>query len=913
MYPREACIHHLFEEYVRLTPDAVALQIDGDELTYQELDEASNKVAHDLRELGVCTETVVGICLPRSLSLIVGLLGILKAGGAYVALDESDPNRYLASIIHDTQMPVLLTRKHLLGLLPYDSGHGVYLDSRGAVTTIVDCNVHAQKREELQRTQHNLSRGPTALNLAYVAYTSGSTGPPKGVCITHRGVVRLVKNTNYASLTAEEVFLHWSPLSFDASTFEIWACLLNGARLVIFPPERMSIALLRDLIRWKGVTTLWLTAGLFHRIVEQDVDALQGVRQLLVGGDVLSVPLVHTTIERLKNCQLINAYGPTEGTTFTCCYSVGLPLPNTNSIPIGRPVSNSFVYVLNPDRERVMFGEPGELAIGGDGLARGYLNLSALTSKKFISAPFGSDPDLRIYLTGDRVRYLPDGNLDFLGRMDRQVKIRGFRVELTAIESILGKHSGVSEAVVIAQGLAEHKRLEAYIVPKSDSPSSEASLRKFLGDQLPKYMLPTFFYYVNEMPLIPNGKVDYHALRELKKVRKVGEDKGIGLPQTRTEKALAQLWCETLGLNEASIDQEFFELGGDSLQLVDVAVSVERKLGKKLPLADLARGTIRSLSITLDDMSPPTAVPGGSVVLLSSGIGVLGCKPLFFVSGQAGDDLGCYLHVVANLPEQQTVYGLQAPGLTIGQEFETIEQTAAYHIQALRAVQPSGPYFLSGFCFGGLLAFEMAQQLQALGERVDFLAILDYRHPGDRQPEFRWTPGGIFQFTRNAGYAAADFLEVPEERQACVRRSISKVEKYCTQIWRRGDSRSVEIDESLPCEIYIQCSRYTEEKLTRLRTQYRAWRRYRPRTYSGPVSLFRTRRLPLLQPYDETLGWSKIAVGPLDVQKLSVPGFQGSMLRPRFAWKLAERLSRSLKLAQGGEFIRRMEAGPVRS
>ena len=892
-YPHDACIHHLFEEQAKLTPSAIAVQMGERRLTYAELNLAAESVADTLREVGVGEDTLVGICLPRSFSLIVGLLGILKAGGAYVALNEINPRPHLASIIDATKMAVLLTHKYLLSLLPFESGFVVCLDSNGAVAETIDCGGARSADEGSRQSKQDRVDPTSALSLAYVSFTSGSTGPPKGVCITHRGVVRLVRNTNYARLTPNEVFLQWSPIAFDASTFEVWASLLNGARLVLFPPEALSHAILRDLIRSQGITTLWLTAGVFHQIVERDVEVLRGVRQLLVGGDVLAVPLVQTAVERLEGCQLINAYGPTENTTFTCCYPVRLPLPTTASVPIGRPICNTSVYVIDSRCKPMAVGEPGELAIAGDGLARGYLNLPELTSQRFISKRLGNGPPLRLYLSGDWVRYLPDGNLEFLGRMDRQIKMRGFRVELTAIEKTLASHNCVYEAAVLTRGSATHKRLEAYIVPKSGAVLTNHALREFLRSQLPDYMLPNDFFYLSEMPLTPSGKMDHQALAKLGQAVPVEGDREVKFARTRTEKVLAQLWGEALGRQEVDLDKKFLDSGGDSLQAIGLVLSVEREFNKRVPIAAIGRETVRTLANLLDRLPVCESNVNKRVVLMNAGATGGDRAPFFFVPGEAGDDLHCYLHLIADLPKNQRVYGLQVHE----HGFETIEETAAYYIEQLHHSQPSGPYFLCGFCFGGLVAFEMAQQLQALGERVALLAIIDYRLNAGEFAVFPHGPSDIFRFARNCGYALADFLEIPEERKASLQRSFANLATYCKHVWRRNNFRFLNAMDEFPSKDWGPTGFPADQLARRLKIEHRAWRHYQPRIYTGPVSLFRPRRLPLLTPYDETLGWSRI-IAALDVQQISVPAFSGCMLRSPYASILAETLSRSLELAQ---------------
>ncbi len=549
-YPSDKCIHQLFEEQVERTPDAVAVVFEGQQLTYQQLNARANQLAHYLQTLGVGPEVLVGICVERSLEMVVGLLGILKAGGAYVPLDPVYPCERLAFILEDTSMQVLLTQTQLVESLPSHLAQVVCLDTDWETIN--------------QHNQENLTSGVIANNLAYVMYTSGSTGLPKGVSVIHRGVVRLVKGANYADLSAEQVFLQVAPISFDASTFEIWGCLLNGARLVIFPSSTPSLEQLGQAIGRYQITTLWLTAGLFHLMVDERLEDLKPLRQLLAGGDVLSVPHVQKFFLKRGECKLINGYGPTENTTFTCCYPLTEPTQFGNSVPIGRPIANTQVYLLSAQLQPVPIGVPGELYIGGDGLARGYFNRPDLTDEKFIPNPFSNILGSRLYKTGDKARYLPDGNIEFLGRIDNQVKIRGFRIEPGEIEAVISQHPGVQETVVVAlQDLPNRKYLAAYIVEDGQSTTS-SNLRGFLKQRLPDYMIPSTFVMLSALPLTPNGKVDRRALPKPDTAHQELAAAFVP-PRTRLEELLTQIWREVLHLEQVGIHDNFFEVGGDSI------------------------------------------------------------------------------------------------------------------------------------------------------------------------------------------------------------------------------------------------------------------------------------------------------------------------------------------------------------
>jgi len=451
-YPRESTIHELFAEQAKQTPDLVAVESAGQTLTYSELNRRANQVARYLQDSGVQAGEKVGLCVERSLDLIISMLAILKAGACYVPLDPEYPTSRLSFMLEDTGVSVLLTHQHLQEKVPATDARLICLDLEATA-------IAGQCTEDLPVSM-------SADDLAYVIYTSGSTGRPKGVLVPHRGVVRLVTETNYANFT-DEVFLQLAPVSFDAATFEVWGSLLNGSRLVVFPAGKPTLAELGRIVRESGVTTLWLTAGLFHMAAESDLRDFRGVRQWLAGGDVLSVPHVQKVLRELPNCRVINGYGPTESTTFTCCFPMSDPNQVGSSVPIGRPIANTLVYILDPLMQPVPIGVPGELYIGGDGLADGYLNLPELTAERFLLNPYASQSGARLYQTGDLVRYLPNGLIEFMGRIDQQVKIRGHRIELGEIEAVLGQHPNVRETVVLArEDEPGDKRLVAYVVPE---------------------------------------------------------------------------------------------------------------------------------------------------------------------------------------------------------------------------------------------------------------------------------------------------------------------------------------------------------------------------------------------------------------------------------------------------------------
>ncbi|CAG0936138.1 nonribosomal peptide synthetase DhbF [Thermoflexales bacterium] len=594
-YPRNESVPELFEAQAARTPEAIALVFEDVHLTYRELNCRANQLAHYLRRQGLGPETLVGVSTDRSVEMIVALLGILKAGGAYLPLDPSYPRERLTFMLAEGQVSLLLTQQHLIMDLPQHQARPICLDTDWPIIA--------------QASDANPINRVAAENLAYVMYTSGSTGKPKGISVVQRGIVRLVKETRYADFSANEVFLQFAPLAFDASTLEIWGALLNGGRLVIFPTPTPSLEELGQVLRCYGVTTLWLTAGLFHQMVDHRLDDLATLRQLLAGGDVLSTMHVSRVRQALKNLRLINGYGPTENTTFTCYYPVSDSAESSASVPIGRPIANTQSYILDRELRPVPVGVSGELYVGGDGLARGYLHRADLTAERFVPSPFGHEPGTRLYRTGDLARYLPDGNLEFLGRTDDQIKLRGFRIELGEIERTLAQHAAVHEVMVLARdmeyaptasaALSRDKRLVAYVVARAGQTLSTNELRRFLKDLLPDYMIPAAFVILDAFPLNPNGKVDRRALPAPQSVQ---ADLGNASmpPRTPAEEMLANIWCQVLGLNRVSSDSNFFELGGHSLLATQLITRLRTAFQVDLPLRALFEApTISQLAARL--------------------------------------------------------------------------------------------------------------------------------------------------------------------------------------------------------------------------------------------------------------------------------------------------------------------------
>lgn len=567
-YPRDQSLVELFEKEVDQNPDAIALVYVDQQLTYGELNKRSNHVGGYLHALGAGPEIRVGLCVERSLEMVSGMIGILKAGGVYVPLDAEYPPERIALMISDSGISMIVTQEKFRSRFDATDALLISLDGDSQLISTAATN--------------SWTSSTRAESTAYVMYTSGSTGRPKGVCITQRGIVRLVKSTNYAQLSGDEVFLQFAPISFDASTFEIWGSLLNSARLVIHPAGDASLEELADVLQRYEVTTLWLTGGLFQQIVDFKLESLRSLRQLLAGGEALSVPHVRRVLEELEGVKLINGYGPTENTTFTCCFPMDHRAQLGLSVPIGRPIANTQVYLLDHNLEIVPAGVPGELHAGGDGLGWGYLNHPDLTAATFIPHPHGTGPGSRLYKTGDLARYRGDGSLEFVGRLDHQVKLRGFRLEPEEIASVLKEHPGVREAVVIVRETSTRdKQLVAYFVPNRTSFYSEPELKSYLKQRLPGYMVPSAFVMLEDLPLTANGKIDRASL-VLRDVARTASTRAA--PRTMVEELLAGIWQQLLDHTEIGIEDNFFDLGGHSLIATQVASRVRQVFQLDMPL-----------------------------------------------------------------------------------------------------------------------------------------------------------------------------------------------------------------------------------------------------------------------------------------------------------------------------------------
>jgi amino acid adenylation domain-containing protein len=969
-YPRNRSIPELVAEISAGQPDAVAVVDAAGELTYRELDRSAARVARRLIAAGVQPGDRVGLWPDRSAQTIVRLLGILKAGAAYVPLDPSFPRDRLAALVRRAEVRIVIATSMSPPNAPLDDVVAVEID-----------------RDRLD--EREILTAPPADALAYVLFTSGTTGEPKPVGVPHRAIVRLAYGMPEVPTGPGARVLHAAPLAFDASTFEIWAPLLRGGAVVVSPSDLLAPAELEQVLTTRGVTALWLTASLFNLIVDERPEALRGVRHVLTGGEALSVRHVERALAALPDTILINGYGPTEATTFATRHVIQQDDVRRPSIPIGRPLDNTRVYVLDAAMRLVPPGMAGELWIGGDAVAAGYLGDRALDAQRFRDDPFAGGT-ARMYRTGDRVRFLPDGELEFLGRLDDQLKIRGFRIEPGDVEAALMAHPGVSRAAVAAHELATGRALVAYVVPAAGAePPAPAELRAFLAARLPPPFVPHFYEVVPALPLADNGKIDRRALRpstrenlprgatpdtrltsaetvvaavwrallgpaaidagsnffelggdsllaaqaagrlstltgapigvrslfefptlsafakvlephlsavpglaagdDVRVRERVASDQNARAPERlpavaahapgEIEAVVAEIWRGVLNVPRIDLDDNFFELGGHSLLAVRVVAEIEARFGVALPPASLfERGTLRAQCRLL--RQPAAPVEWSSIVAMRPS----GSKPPLFLTHAIGGEVLSYQPLVARLASDRPVYGLRVQTERGRPVHRSVEEMAASYVAAIRRIQACGPYYLGGYSGGGVIAFEMAQQLRSSGEEVASLVMLDCPAPGGSR----------------AASSVRDWLSVPVRAvqwmidddlvrdgwPAAWARARSKLAEWA----RRWTGGAQEVDIRYALGLW----RYPPESRGYLEAMHAAIKRYRPAPYDGSVAVIRARSRKLLAvaPRAADLGWSRVVTGPVSVAV--VPGAHDTIVREPRVRLVADMLTRLL-------------------
>ena len=858
-YPDRICIHEVIEQYAVETPDSIAIDFDQENITYSDLNRRANILAHSLRQHGVGPEVLVGVMLERSANLVVSLIAVAKAGGVYVPINLSDPPVRRQFILDNAGIKILLTNMEIAETL-------------GATELTLLCVDSNELQSALREPKlvENPHSGVTAENLAYMMYTSGSTGTPKGACISHRNILGFIKSFEYAAHNSEEVFLQLAPSSFDASTFEIWACLLNGARLAVFPPGTPSLSELGEFIARTQVTTLFLTTGLFHQFVDASFRGIGAVRQLLTGGDTLSTMHLKKALDQIDNCRFVNCYGPTESTVIVSCYPVAADYQAT-TVPIGRAISNARLYIVN-EIQPAAIGERGELMIGGAGLGRGYHNRPDLTAERFVPDAYGPQPGGRLYKTGDAARYLNDGLIQFLGRIDDQVKISGFRIEPGEIETAIASHPTISAALVVArEDRPGDKSLVAYVVGSDETVLNTDELRSYLKERLPEYMVPAVYVTLEAMPLTLHGKIDRAALPapDLSLVRSGRE---YVAPRNDLQQQLVDIWEELFKLHPIGVTDDFFELGGHSMMMIMLVARVEERLGKRVAMADLfANPTIEHFSGLIghgkENLTQSLVVP----------LRAEGTNPMFFSPHAGGGHVWCYKDLAQYLGDDQPFYGVQAREPENGLVYHTeIEAMASDYVSAIRRLQPTGPYFLGGWSMGGVIAFEMARQLQQQQQQIAMLALVDAEPPSNEEREFDWRVL-LAMFAFDLGLTRGTVNKRVEE----MARSQQMVQ--LRSLWMEAKRAGV-----VPSDM----------TLVEFRTLFDTFkinadtlRRYRPGEYQGRITLFCGKHD--MDAAEPLRGWEKLATEGVDLH--IVPGDHFSMIREPNVQALGAKLSKCIE------------------
>jgi amino acid adenylation domain-containing protein len=836
-FPRETGVHQLVDAQVKAKPDAIAVDAAGNRLTYAELDRRANRIAHRLRAEGAGPGTLVGICMDRTADMVAGLLAVLKTGAAYLPLEPRYPTDRLAFILEDSGAALVLTQSNLLAKLP------------------VHCNrICLETEEEALARQPDTAPMTTtsAEDVAYVLYTSGSTGRPKGVSVRHRSVVNLLTSmARELGISATDAVLAVTTTSFDMSVPEIWLPLVTGGRMVMAPADVAADGRrLGRLVVDSGVTFMQATPASWQLLIESGWSGSPGL-VALSGGEALSTPLAGQLLDLCGT--LWNAYGPTETTVWSTLGRVERGGPVT----VGRPLANTMIYILDRWGRPVPVGVSGEVFIGGEGVTAGYLNREELTADRFVADPFAGHG--RMYRTGDLGRYLPDGRIEILGRLDNQVKIRGFRIEPGEIEAVLLAHPGVAAAAVVARADASGgKALVAYVVPRDAMPAA-SELRDALRRHVPEYMVPSAFVHLEQLPLTSNGKLDRASLPAPD--HRHGSDHTYAPPRSDLEATLVGVWSRTLGLERVGVHDDFFELGGHSLLAVRLLAEVERATGVAMPVASLFNGgaTVAGLANSIE-VHPNT---GASELLVP--VQPYGTKPVLFFMHADEASMLTLRHFTRPLGPDQPVLGLLPE--RVGYRFDprkTVEDLAATMVAAVRSVQPHGPYYLAGYSMGGLFAYEVAGQLLAGGEEIGWLGLVDAGTPR----------------------VAARYISL---RQRLARQRARTFGEASRKLWEIG-SRSV---RSTMRRLHL--GRPGPGHDFDWRGAAKVARTYECRGHGGPLDVFATNDM-IVTSHSRSLGWGDVHTGTLEVHE--VLGNHFSMVQEPNVTSLSEMLASSVRMAQ---------------
>lgn len=865
-YPRDKCVHQVFSERAAAAGDAVALVFDGNTMTYGELDRRSNQLARHLRTNGVGRETPVVTFMERSSDFPVALLGILKAGGVYAPIDPGYPAERVSLMLEDTQAGMIITQDRLVSSLPPHEARVLRIDADWPTVSRQDTSCPP-----------NVTSADAA---ACLIYTSGSTGRPKGARIPHRGITRLVLNTDYLHVDESDTVAQASAVSFDAATIEIYGALLNGARLVgvgaDIPLETESMeAFLRD----NNVSVMFLTTSVFNMFARKSPGIFASMKNLMYGGEAADVACTRTVLRSNPPKYLLNCYGPTEVSSLSTWFDTRRLADDAPSVPIGRPITNTSIYILDEFLQPQPIGVVGEIFIGGPGVALGYLNRPELTAERLIPDPFSDAPGAMMYRSGDLGRWLAGGDVEFLGRGDDQIKIRGFRIELGEIEAVLSGHPEVGEPAVVTRiDQMGEKRLVAFIAPRGGSRPKARDLKAYLESRMPDFMVPSAFVVLDSLPHTTSGKIDRRALPEVEWQPTQGASDFVE-PRTPAEDALARIWARTLRLEKVGITDNFFDLGGHSILAVELFAEIEKVFGRKMPLTTLfAAPTVEQLAVEMAKAGQSDVLP--PVVTFEKGNGGV---PLFAV---ATADAFVFADLARDLGPGQAFYGLHPQGIIpASRPVIDIPALAARYVEEMRKVQPRGPYRVAGICAAGIIAYEIAQQLTALGQTVDTVALIDTAGP------FSEITRMIINMRRLGKVADHMLTHFANIRNLPARERGPYVKDNLRRIWRRLTGRQEQAGPRRRAPVgRAYWMVYNGAYLA-------AMARYRPKPYPGRVILFVAGQGATESFARERLFWGKLARGGADVHV--VPGTHAEMLHEPQAGVIATGLRRYLSTNPG--------------
>ncbi len=879
-YDREQTLPAAFADQVAHMPNAIALRFDDDALTYAELNQRANQLARHLIQKGAQPGALIGICMARSANAIIGILAALKAGCAYVPLDPAYPAERIEYMIRDAQMPLLLVDNETLAVASQHGAQVMNLD--------LEWDAIAQHSGE---SDDDLSIASKAEDTAYVIYTSGSTGKPKGVLGTHRGVLnRAHWMWRTYPFEPSEVLCQKTSLNFIDAAWEIFGPLLGGVPSVILPDATVKDpdALVRALAQ-HSVTRITLVPSLLKVLLEANrnlAEALPKLTLCISSGEALPLALARQFAQAMPHTRLLNLYGSSEASGDSTYYEVTAEICHA-TVPIGKPMHNVQTYVLDARHQLVPLGVPGELYIGGDGLARGYLNQPEMTAERFVPHPFADAPDARLYKTGDRVRQLPDGNLQYLGRGDDQIKIRGMRVATGEIETTLKQHAAVAEAVVLARESRDGElQLVAFVVPRPQVQVTLDALNTFAKARLPGHMVPRAFVTLTALPLTPNGKLDKRALPAPDDAPQRHTANSLVAPRDGVERKLLVIWQAVLDRPAISMTDDFFDLGGHSLLAVKLFAEVEKAFGVKLPLSRLFQAsTLEGLAQVLRDGPIRDALSEFTPPLVP--IQPNGNKPPFFCVHTVGGSVFGYAPLSRYLGDDQPFYGLEArPEEAHLPMRKRIEAIGERYMKAICALQPEGPYYLGGYSFGATLAYETARQLTTAGHTVALLAMFDQAAP--KSNYYAWPLPSLRvmkAFINNLSHWLDDFKQISmRERLGRVRR----------KLW---GYKPVQQGGAIDLKNYVDdVSLIPQEVHELMRTHLMAWEGYHPQAYPGRVTVLFTQRQPLLCSYDPHMAWDSLAQGGVDM--MPVTGSHRNMLEEPHLQSLAAALKQALARAQ---------------